>query len=447
MTPSGRSRRPPGRALGALLAATAAIMVLGAAPVSAAPGDPTDNATVDTPTPGGTVQLTPTTENPYAAGALPAPDPGRRVTWAVQPASDQGPDGRVSFRHEVAPGASITDHVTVTNYADHDVTFRLYASDGVTTADGVFDLLPAATPPSDGGSWVTLDRPEVTIGARQSVTVPFSITVPADATPGDHPAGIVATLSTSAGADGAVSMERRVGARIHLRVPGEITPMLQVQNLSADFTGQWSLTEGGASTIAMDLVNTGNVRLAGDATLQISGPLGLWNRSIELGTIPEILPRNQIHVTATADDVPPLIMLTHQVRIRLATVGDDQVGELPTPEPEYARVSAMPWLWLIILLAVVGLIAYLVQSRSRARRQLAAALARADGVDGDGGVAGGKAGDGGVESREGSSGDSPGAEVPDGPPDDVDGPPDDADRTAAGSVGAAPVERGGRHRP
>lgn len=197
----------------------------------------------------------------------------------------------------------------------------------------------------------------------------------------------------------------------------------------------------------MDLVNTGNVRLAGDATLQISGPLGLWNRSIELGTIPEILPRNQIHVTATADDVPPLIMLTHQVRIRLATVGDDQVGELPTPEPEYARVSAMPWLWLIILLAVVGLIAYLVQSRSRARRQLAAALARADGVDGDGGVAGGKAGDGGVESREGSSGDSPGAEVPDGPPDDVDGPPDDADRTAAGSVGAAPVERGGRHRP
>ncbi len=252
----------------------------------------------------------------------------------------------------------------------------------------------------------------MTIEARQSVTVPFSITVTADATPGDHPAGIVATLSTPAGADGAVNMDRRVGARSHLRVPGEITPMLRVQNLSADFTGQWSLTEGGASTVSMDLVNTGNVRLAGDTTLQISGPLGLWNRSIELGTIPEILPRNQIHVTGTADDVPPLIMLTHEVRLRLATVGDHQVGELPTPEPEYARVSAMPWLWLIILLAVVGRIAYLVQSRSRARRQLAAALARADGGDGDKAGTGPRAGD--AELRKDSSGDSPGAEGPDG---------------------------------
>lgn len=447
MTSIRRPRRPStGTWYGtfAVTALTAVTVLLGAVPAAAAPDEPTAATPAGVATTGdqapteSAVTLTPgASTNPYTSGALPEPDAGQRVTWAVRPATEQGPDGRVSFRHEVAPGGTVTDRVTVSNYADRDITFKLYASDGVTTADGAFDLLPSGVPPAGGGAWVTLEQQEVTIGAQQSVTVPFTIAVPADAVPGDHPAGIVAALTTSAGADGAVGMERRVGARIHLRVPGEITPMIEVQNLSADFEGEWSLTEGGSSAIAMDLVNTGNVRVSGEATLEITGPLGLWGRTVELGTIPEILPGNQIHVTASARDVPPLIMLTHGVQVRLVAVGQDELTDLPEPQPQYARAAAMPWLWLLILLGVVGLVSYLAQGRRRARRQLAAVLAERSaqtaGSDGTGDASGGPA--------SASAG--------------VGTDPTGADRVEVGAGpggepmadGPSAADRGGRHRP
>ncbi|MEK8227936.1 hypothetical protein NKG05_20355 [Oerskovia sp. M15] len=50
--------------------------------------------------------------------------------------------------------------MTVTNFSDHPATFDVYASDGVVTADGQFDLLAAGTTPTDGGSWITLGEGE-----------------------------------------------------------------------------------------------------------------------------------------------------------------------------------------------------------------------------------------------------------------------------------------------
>lgn len=370
-------------AFGLLLSTGPAAVAAPSEPAIPSPVSPTATDSQDAD---GTVQLTAPTSpaSAYTSGALADPDTSQRVTWSVEPSSDQGPDGRVSFRHEVEPGAAVTDYVTVSNFADHDVTFALYASDGITTADGVFDLLTADAAPTDGGSWVTLEQSQVLVPAQSKVTVPFVIAVPANATPGDHPAGIVAALTTEGATDtdsGAVSMERRVGARVHLRVAGELQPVIEVQNLTADFSGQWGLTEGGSTAVQMDLVNTGNVRLQGDATLQITGPLGVWSRTIELGAVPEILPHNQIHVTATVDNVPPLIMLTHTATIKLAAVGADDIGETPAPAAADTRTSAMPWLWIVLLLGLIAVITYLVQSRGRARRALAVAVAqaRADG--------------------------------------------------------------------
>ncbi|TGJ94378.1 hypothetical protein DLJ96_19990, partial [Actinotalea fermentans ATCC 43279 = JCM 9966 = DSM 3133] len=82
----------------------------------------------------------------------------------------------------------------------------VYASDGVVTADGQFDLLPAGATPVDGGAWITLGEGDtagptqrVEVAAESSVTVPFTVAVPADATPGDHPAGVVAALARPEG--------------------------------------------------------------------------------------------------------------------------------------------------------------------------------------------------------------------------------------------------------
>ncbi|OLT10596.1 hypothetical protein BJF78_28565 [Pseudonocardia sp. CNS-139] len=176
-----------------------------------------------------------------AAAALPgrpAPAQDGTVTWAVQPADTEGPDGRVSFRYELDPGGVVADNVIVTNYSEVDVDFRLYASDGVTTPSGAFDLLPGSRPPVDAGSWVTLAETSVRLGPRQARIVPFTVTVPPNATPGDHPAGIVAAVGDTAGATD-VTVERRVGARVHLRVGGELAPRLDVSALDVGYGGGW----------------------------------------------------------------------------------------------------------------------------------------------------------------------------------------------------------------
>ncbi|MFY1634981.1 WxL protein peptidoglycan domain-containing protein [Solwaraspora sp. WMMB335] len=316
---------------------------------------------------------------PVAAATPAAAQPAGTVTWAVQPSDADGPDSRVSFRYELEPGDSVTDHVTVTNLSDHEVSFRLYASDGITTSAGLFDLLPASERPRDAGSWIELARSTIDLAPDQRRTVAFTLRVPADATPGDHPAGIVAAV-TGAGTD-ELNVERRVGARVHLRVAGDLTPALVPSDPDADFVGGWSSDGKGTMHISYDVVNAGNVRLQGSTTVELRAPFGIWSRTFDLGQVPELLPGATFRVELTVEEVPALVMLTTTAQVVPRTVGADEV---PVPLPDgqaRERTWAMPWFWTLALLVIVAAVTAGALTRGRRRRRMAAALAqaRADG--------------------------------------------------------------------
>ena len=298
------------------------------------------------------------------------------VTWAVQPSTAAGPDSRVSFRYELDPGAAVTDHVTVTNLGDTAADFRIYASDGITTSAGVFDLLPAATPPRDGGSWIRLAESRFQLAPKARKTVPFTLDVPGDAAPGDHPAGIVAAVVGPSG-DGGVAVERRVGARVHLRVTGALTARLVPTEVDADFTGGWGSAGTGTMRIGFDVANTGNVRLEGTAAVELHGPFGIWSRRFDLGAVPELLPGATFHVDLTVEEVPALVVVTAEARVAPRPVGQDIVPVALNDSVEDSRSWAMPWFWTFALLVVVAGVTFFVQSRGRRRRQLAAAVAEA----------------------------------------------------------------------
>ena len=57
----------------------------------------------------------------------------------------------------------------------------MYGADGFNTATGGYDLEPAATAPTDVGSWVTVESSEVTIPALSEAVVAFTVEVPAGA--------------------------------------------------------------------------------------------------------------------------------------------------------------------------------------------------------------------------------------------------------------------------
>lgn len=341
-----------------------------------------------------TLQTTPTDDTPATEdGATTEPaEPENMLTWSITPTLQEAGEGeadsddeetqeRVSFRFELEPGETVEDEVVVTNYSEEELTFDLITSDGIVTEEGLFDLLPDPSESEDSGTWIEIDE-QVTVGAGDSATVPFTLTVPEDALPGDHPAGIAASLA--ADADGnALSLDAQVGARIHLRVAGDIVPTVAIQDFETHYTPSWNPFAPGVLTVDWTLENTGNVRLGSEQTLGVEGLFGLSAGVAEqaVASQREILPgqstSNSIEVEAW-----PLGLLTSSITATQNVVGDDEVEVELTSATADTTTWAVPWVYLIAFLLIVAIIVTTVVRRRRRKREMAGALAaaRAEGM-------------------------------------------------------------------
>jgi hypothetical protein len=328
---------------------------------------------------------------PAAAAADPDADPAAtRTTWSLEPAvTETAPDRRVSFRHAVDPGSEVGDTVTLTNFSDHPATFDVYAGDGVVTADGQFDLPPTGTAPAGAGSWIVLgdaagtlgepgavQRVEVAPGAE--VALPFVVRVPDDATPGDHPAGIVAALATDTAAG--VAMDSRVGARLHLRVTGELAPALTVRDVRSTYTPSWNPFAPGILRLDYTVANTGNVRLGATAAASAAGPFGVAGASAAGAGLREVLP-GQTAGGRVEVEAWPVVRLAGDVAVTPAVVGEDEVTAALTAAGSGWSAWAVPWVQLGLVLLLVGGVLAVRGLRHRreaaTRRRIAAAVAEA----------------------------------------------------------------------
>ncbi|WP_107074039.1 DUF916 domain-containing protein [Micromonospora sp. MH33] len=334
------------------------VVLLGIAPPAAAPG----------PSP-----------TPPPAGDSPAQGAPAAATWGVSPSSPKGPNGRAVFTYKLDPGAGLTDYVAVTNHSARPITLRVYASDAVTTQQGGFDLLPAAQQPVDVGSWVSLTAQTLTIPSSSRVDVPFTVTVPVNATPGDHVGGVVASLTaTATDAQGnQVAVDHRVGTRIYLRVTGELRPALALEDVRVHHQGSGNPLAGGAITATATVRNTGNIRLAGRPTVEAAGPFGL-NAVAASGTaLPEILPGDAVRTTVRLTRVAPLFRLTVTTAVTPSAVDGQALDPPPDTVSHRVTVWAVPWSQLLLLILVAGAICAFVTVRRRRRRRAAQELERA----------------------------------------------------------------------
>ncbi|WFE30277.1 DUF916 domain-containing protein [Solwaraspora sp. WMMD791] len=298
------------------------------------------------------------------------PVAAQSLTWGVAPSSPDGPNGRPAFEYKLDPGATLTDYVAITNHSDQPITLDVYASDAFTTDQGGFDLLPATGEPVDVGSWVTFESRTFTVPSTSRLDVPFTIAVPDDATPGDHPGGIVASLAaTGTDAEGnQVAVDHRVGSRIYLRVTGELQPGLDVVDLSTTYDGTWDPFGGGSVTTTFTVRNTGNVRLGGRPQLAVTGPFGLFGREATGDPLPEILPGDSFRTTVRVDGVPPTFRLGARLTLAPVAATDEVLDPAPPTVTREAGLWAVPWPHLMILL-VIGLAGWLAVARRRRVRR------------------------------------------------------------------------------
>ncbi|MGI5242162.1 WxL protein peptidoglycan domain-containing protein [Dactylosporangium sp. CA-139066] len=296
---------------------------------------------------------------------------GGVVSWGVAPAANAFGTGRARFEYGLDPGTRIADGIVVANHGAAPITLRVYAGDAFTTRTGGIDLQPTGTTPKDVGAWIKVSADTVTVAAGAAVTVPFTLTVPADATPGDHVGGLVTTLVDEAAAGG-VRVEHRLGSRVYARVSGTLRPALTVTDVHAEYAGTVNPLGTGPVRITYTVRNTGNVRLAGREQATVAGPFGLLSRDAA-DELPEILPGNALTRTVTVRGVWPATRLT--ARIDLVPT-----GATTDPVPRASATTALwtvPWGQLLVLAGIAAAAAGVLALRRRSKRRVAAAISAA----------------------------------------------------------------------
>jgi hypothetical protein len=290
------------------------------------------------------------------------------LTFGVQAASRTKPDSRPHFDYTAVQNGAVVDYLAVSNYSARQLALHLYPADAYTNTDGGFDLRSSTLTSTDIGRWIKLPNSRITLAPRTRAILPFRLVVPAQASPGDHTGGIVASLTTtSRDAKGdVVTVEHRLAERIYLRVPGALRPSLDVEDLAAGYAGRRNPLGRGSAHLRYRVINTGNIRLGAAVSAKVHNLLG--SRPAGSRTrVAEILPGSSVILEGTAQHVVPLLRASARVTV-------DPVLLTPKDSAAVERTEAGKGLWTVPWSFLIG--AGLVALGVRVVRRRAATRAR-----------------------------------------------------------------------
>ena len=182
------------------------------------------------------------------------------------------PRARQYIVDHLAPGATITRRVEVSNDTGQPQAIQLYAG-AATITDGNIVFTEGRTP-NDLTGWTTIEPPTVRLEPGRKATASVKIAVPANASPGERYGVVWAELPAAgpSGGGGGVTSVNRVGVRIYLSVGpgGEPASEFTISSLEASRTAE------GSPVLTATVQNTGGraLDLGGDLRLT-NGPGGL----------------------------------------------------------------------------------------------------------------------------------------------------------------------------
>ncbi|MFT4305676.1 MAG: DUF916 domain-containing protein [Microbacterium sp.] len=289
------------------------------------------------------------------------------VTWTVRTDSNSFGADRTNYSYTLDAGGTLHDGIVVANRGTTDLELTVYAADGFTSDDGELSLRLADEQSTGVGAWITADTTEVTVPAGGTVTVPFTVSIPDNATPGDYAGGVVTSL-TDADSSSTVSVERRLGIRVNLRVGGELAPSLAVEDLSVGWNGGVNPFAGGDATVTYTLHNTGNATISAVPTEQVSGIFGWFPYTADASdTTPQLLPGESRTFSTTVTGVPALLLLLGSVSITpLVTDASGSTSPIDAVNATALGV-AVPWTSLLLLLLVAAAAFGYLRNRRRRR--------------------------------------------------------------------------------
>lgn len=303
------------------------------------------------------------------------------ATFGLGPAGVSKPDGRPFFNYVVSPGARVRDYVAVVNLSAQRQTLGLYVTDAANASDGSFTYPVASSKATDAGRWMSArtggQTNRVTVPPRSTRIVPLVVAVPRDASPGDHAAAVIVSLtaSSSSTAGARLNLDQRVAVRAFFRVSGPLRPRLTVEHLRSSYRADGLVT--GSAVVSYRIRNSGNVKLGGRQRVRVSGVIvGSTQPGV---TVPVLLPGGVVEIRTRINHVVPQLRMTAKVTVTALGVTGDAVP--PTPDAVASvHFWAVPWIWLIVLLLLVTLL-FIGRRWRRRRRAVSVSDPRPAGAD------------------------------------------------------------------
>jgi hypothetical protein len=212
----------------------------------------------------------------------------------------QDPRARLYIVDRVAPGATFTRRLKVTNTTEAGQHVQVYPG-AATVADGEFEFAPERAG-NDLTGWISLDRGAVDLDSGQATTVKATFRVPDKASSGERYAVIWASVASSSPDASSGILVNRVGIRVYLDIGSGGDPVTDFQ-IDEVVAGRG---EDGRPSIAAQVRNTGarTVDIGGSVRLT-HGPRGLTVGPQEIPPKTTLAPGDGSWIeTWLASDVP-----------------------------------------------------------------------------------------------------------------------------------------------
>lgn len=279
--------------------------------------------------------------------------------WSATPCQKGQLTPRQFFFFELSEGQKIQDCIAVRNASDERLVLDVYPADAFNVESGAgFAVRKKDEKNADVGTWIDLKKQRVEVEPGGIARVGFSMAVPQGVTPGDHAGGIVTveqapTPDTSSGTS-AVAIQRALGVRMYVRVPGPLTPALVVERVSVSARAARLPVIGdqGKAIVTYTVRNDGNTRMSPDRLITFTGLFGRTILTAPPGALPEILPGSRVTLSQEFEGMPVLDRLTVRVELNDPQTDTQAAGD------EVVWVVSIAFLVVVSLLVVAMILTY-----------------------------------------------------------------------------------------
>ncbi|HWT39843.1 MAG TPA: hypothetical protein VN081_01025 [Dongiaceae bacterium] len=259
--------------------------------------------------------------------AAKAEDPAESITLSA-----------VRKNYAVTAGQTLTDTLTVLNDGQTAYDFTVYATPYSVTNSAYDGNFTADKPNADAYTWIQFEKTTYHAEPRQTITIPYTINVKKDASPGGHYGAIFAEIQPeSSGAGATISIHRRVGTLIYATVAGDV----HLSGQASTPVINWFQTQP-PITATSSVQNTGNSDFLASVTYTVKNIFGSVKYTAQNDY--EVLPQ-------TTRDIPLSWSGASWFGLYHVSVATTVLGHVTSHD---AYVLVMP-VWLILLLVLVAI--------------------------------------------------------------------------------------------